>query len=164
MNRSAIEELFAFSDFCWRQHEETIRALGEGALAKPVPGSGWPALRDALAHVNFGYDRWLATLSGKPMFGFDVESVRSWDNLEAGRRRVREWFRENLDSFSDIELTTPREMNVDGEMLLYRPADILTHVLLHERGHDGDVSTLLYQIGIEPPVVEYRFSLPATPS
>jgi len=164
MDRAAIEELFAFSDFCWRQHEEPIRALGDDALAKPVPGSGWPALREALAHVNFGYDRWLSILEGTRMTGFDAESVRSWDDLEVYRRRERARFRENLDTLSDTELATGRPMNVDGEMLLYRPADILTHVLLHERGHDGDISTLLYQMGVEPPVVEYRFSLPATPS
>jgi len=31
---------------------------------------------------------------------------------------------------------------------------------LHERQHHGDVHTLLYQLGIEVPIVEYRFSLP----
>lgn len=137
MNRAAIEELFAFSDFAWRQHEETIRALGEDALAKPAPRSGWPALRDALAHVNFGYDRWLSILAGRPLTGFDVESVRSWDDLETYRRRERVRFRESLDSLSDGELTTPRPMSIDGETLRYSPADIFVHILLHERGHDG---------------------------
>lgn len=51
-------------------------------------------------------------------------------------------------------------MNVDGEALLYRPADIFVHVLLHERQHHRDVNTLLYRLGIEVPIVEYRFSLP----
>lgn len=162
MNRAAIEELVAFSDFAWRQHEETIRALGDDVLATPVPGSGWPALRDALAHVNFGYDRWLSILAGTPPTGFDVESVRSWDDLESYRHRERTRFRESLDSCSDDSLATERPMSIDSETLVYSPADIFVHVLLHERGHDGDISTLLYQLGVEPPVVEYRFSLPAT--
>ena len=51
-------------------------------------------------------------------------------------------------------------MNVDGQTLRYSRADILVHVLIHERQHHGDLNTLLYQHGIEPPVVEYRFSLP----
>jgi uncharacterized damage-inducible protein DinB len=51
-------------------------------------------------------------------------------------------------------------MNVDGEVLWYSPGDILAHVLLHERQHHGDVNTLLYQHGIEVPIVEFRFSLP----
>jgi uncharacterized damage-inducible protein DinB len=43
---------------------------------------------------------------------------------------------------------------------VYSPADIFAHTLLHERQHHGDVHTLLYQLGIEVPIVEYRFSLP----
>ena len=54
----------------------------------------------------------------------------------------------------------PREMNVDGETLVYSPADIFAHAMLHERQHHGDVNTLLYQLGIEIPIVEFRFSLP----
>jgi len=41
----------------------------------------------------------------------------------------------------------------------FTPADILAHALLHERQHHG-VHKLLYQLGIEVPIVEYRSSLP----
>ncbi len=160
MDRPAIEELFAYTDFSWRQYAESIRGLGKDALAKAVPGSGWPALRNALGHMNLAYERWLAEPTRTTsMTGLDIEAVRSWNDLEKYRSNVRGRFRAYLDSLSDAELTTPREMNVDGEMLAYSPADILVHVLLHERGHHGDISTLLYQMGVEPPVVEYRFSL-----
>jgi hypothetical protein len=30
-------------------------------------------------------------------------------------------------------------MNVDGETLVYSPADSFAHTLLHERQHHGDV-------------------------
>ena len=160
MDRPAIEELFAYTGFSWRQYEETVRALGEEMLARPAPGSGWPALRNALGHILFGYDRWLAILTGTSPAVFDAGSARSWEDLEQHRREVRGRFRDCLDALSDAELTAPREMNVDGETLRYSPAEILTHLLLHERGHHGDISTLLYQLGVEPPVVEYRFFLP----
>jgi uncharacterized damage-inducible protein DinB len=67
--------------------------------------------------------------------------------------------RRYLDSLGDDELLTPREMNVDGDPLVYSPAEILAHAMLHERQHHGDVNTLLYQLGIEVPIVEFRFSL-----
>ena len=86
--------------------------------------------------------------------------MTSWDELEAFRLRVRDHARSYLDSLGDDTLVTPREMNVDGETLVYSPADIFAHTLLHERQHHGDVHTLLYQLGIEVPIVEYRFSLP----
>jgi uncharacterized damage-inducible protein DinB len=31
--------------------------------------------------------------------------------------------------------------------------------MLHERQHHGDVNTLLSQLGIEIPIVEFRFAL-----
>lgn len=158
MDRAAIEELFAFTDYSWTEHERAIRPLGDDVLTKPAPGSGWPALRDVLAHINWAYVRWLAdptTTTDEP-----VERATSWDELEAYRRRVRGRARAYLDSLGDDELVSRREMDVDGETLRYSPAEILVHVLLHERQHHGDVNTVLYQLGIEVPIVEYRFSLP----
>ncbi len=158
MDRAAIEELFAFTDYSWREHERTIRPLGDEVLTEPAPGSGWPALRDALTHINWAYVRWLTDPAGTS--DEPVERVKSWDELVPYRRRVRGHAREYLDSLGGGELLTPREMNVDGETLLYSPADIFVNVLLHERQHHGDVNTLLYQLGVEAPIVEYRFSLP----
>ena len=51
-------------------------------------------------------------------------------------------------------------MDIDGEPILYSPGEILAHVMLHERQHHGDLNTLLYQLGVDIPIVEYRFSLP----
>ena len=51
-------------------------------------------------------------------------------------------------------------MNVDGKPKRYSPADIFVHAFLHERQHHGDLNTLLYQLQIDIPIVEFRFSLP----
>lgn len=158
MDRAAIDELFGFTEYSWREHEAVIRPLGDDVLTKPAPGSGWPALRDALAHINWAYVRWLASPAGTT--DEPVERVESWAELEAYRRRVRGHARVYLDSLGEGELVTPRDMNVDGETLRYCPVDIFVHVLLHERQHHGDVNTLLYQLGIDVPLIEYRFSLP----
>jgi uncharacterized damage-inducible protein DinB len=158
MDRVAIEELFTFTDHSWRVYGEVIRPLGDGMLTQPAPGSGWPALRDALVHINWAYIRWLADPAGTT--DEPVERIDSWDELEAYRRRIRGHARDYLDSLSDEELSTPKEMNVDGEPMRYSPADIFVHAMLHERQHHGDLNTLLYQHGVEGPIVEYRFSLP----
>lgn len=157
MDRATIEELFAFTDYSWNAYEELIRPLGDELLTKPAPGSGWPALRDALSHINWAYVRWLdnpSETTDKP-----VELAESWVELDDYRRRVRSHAREYLGSLNDEELTSRRDMNVDGDTMLYSPAEIFVHVFLHERQHHGDLNTLMYQLGIEVPVVEYRFSL-----
>ncbi len=158
MDRDAIEELLTFTDYSWGEYEHVIRPLGDGVLTKPAPGSGWPTLRDALAHINWAYVRWLADPAGTS--DEPVERVESWDELDAYRRRVLSHAREYFDSLGDDELMTPREMNVDGETMRYSPADIFVHAMLHDRQHHGDLNTLLYQLQIDIPIVEYRFSLP----
>jgi uncharacterized damage-inducible protein DinB len=157
MDRAAIEALWRFTDYSWAAYERVIRPLGDEVLTQPAPDSGWPALRDALTHINWAYVRWLADparTSDEP-----VECVHSWDELEAYRRRVRDHARHRLDRLNDDELGRPREMNVDGGSMRYSPGDIFVHVFLHERQHHGDLNTLLYQLGAEIPIVEYRFSL-----
>lgn len=158
MDRPAVERLWTFTEYSWREHEAAIRPLGDEVLTRPAPGSGWPALADAFAHVNWAYVRWLASPAGTTEE--PVERVTSWAELDAFRRRVRDHARAYLDSLGDDELVTAREMSVDGEPRWYSPGDIFVHVFLHERQHHGDVNTLLYQLGIEIPMVEYRFSLP----
>jgi len=157
MDRPAIEELFTFTDYSWRVYADAVRQLGDEMLTKPAPGSGWPALRDAFVHINWAYVRWLADPAGTS--ATEPEHISSWDELEDYRRRVRGSSSEYFDSLSDDALVTPREMNIDGKTMLYSPADIFTHVLLHERQHHGDINTLLFQLGVDPVMVEYRFSL-----
>ena len=158
MDRDAIESLFTFTEYSWREHERAIRPLGDDVLTKPAPGSGWPALRDVLAHINWAYVRWLA--DPKATTDEPVEQVRTWDELDAYRTRIRDHFRASLDALDDEELAAVRNMNVDGETLRYSRSDIFVHVLIHERQHHGDLNTLMYQLGLEVPLVEYRFSLP----
>ncbi len=160
MDRASIEDLFQFTDYGWRAYESLIRPLGDEVLTKAAPGSGWPALRDALAHINAAYVRWLTHPARTT--SMDGDEVSSWHDLDAFRHDVRGHARRYLDSLSDEELTGRRDMNVDGDTLRYSPAEIFTHVLLHERQHHGDVNTLLFQLGIDVPVVEYRFSLSET--
>ena len=160
MNRAGIEELFTFTDYSWCQYAEAVRPLGDETLVRPAPGSGWPALRDAFSRIIWAYVRWLADPGGTSTI--EPERINSWQELEDYRRRVRGHDREYFDSLSDDVLMTPREMNIDGEPMLYSPADIFVHALLHEREHHGDLNTLLYQLSIEPPIVEYRFSLHAS--
>jgi uncharacterized damage-inducible protein DinB len=41
-----------------------------------------------------------------------------------------------------------------GELEL-SPADIMTHILLHERGHHGDIGTLFHAAGAPLPDIDY---------
>lgn len=159
VDRAAVEELWRFTEYSWTAYEDAVRQFGDELLVQPAPGSGWPALRDALVHICWAYVRWLddplSTTERAP------EQVETWTALNDYRRRVREHARRYFDSLDDATLNTPRVMTVDGQPRRYSPGEVLAHTMLHERQHHGDLNTLLYQLGREIPLVEYRFSLPS---
>ena len=161
VDRAAIEDLFAYTDYTWGEYVKAVNALGADALTKTAPGSGWPSLRDALGHINWAYERWLSDPAGTSPGSFDPTSVGSWVELETQRQMARGRFRGYIESLSDDELTTVREMDIDDNQVPYSPATILSHVLLHELRHHGDLTTLFYQLGSEGPMVEYRFFVSA---
>jgi uncharacterized damage-inducible protein DinB len=85
------------------------------------------------------------------------ESVASWDDLQPHRQRTRGWLRRVIDETPDDRLHERAEPMLEGtpaEMRVTR-AELLSHILLHERGHHGDVTTLLSRLGATPPGIDY---------
>ncbi len=160
-DRAGIEDLFAYSDWAWRQLFHIAEAAGGDRIWNtPAPGSGWPALRDAFAHILIGYHRWLRDpVSGPPAIPDDAD--RTLAQIAEHRAQVRAQFRQLLDGTSDAELGRLRDFQIDGEIIPFSRGELLVHLLLHERGHHGDINTLFYQLGIEGDSVEYRFHLMA---
>jgi uncharacterized damage-inducible protein DinB len=157
MDRPAIQRLYDYTDWAWRQVGGVIEPAGDEALLRPVPGSGWPALRDCLGHYVFAYDRWLSVLLDRPARGVEASRFTTWAEIDAARAAFRAELKTLLDSLADEELTRVREFAIDGKRMPYSYAELFTHLLLHERGHHGDITTLLYQLGIEQPWIDYLF-------
>jgi uncharacterized damage-inducible protein DinB len=159
MDRAAIEELFEYTGFAWKQISAFMAKQDASLVAKPAPGSGWPALRDCFGHQLIAYDEWIAELEGQPMLDFNPMTSDSWPEIEAYAHTVRERFAAYLASLSDDELYAVRDIAVDGEPVRYTPAQLLANVVIHDRGHHGDINTLLYQHGIPEddwPWLEFR--------
>lgn len=158
MDRAALEELYDYDGWAWKQLTGALASLDASVVTKPAPGSGWPALSHCLAHVAFGYDAWLSRLEGGPPVRIDAAKA-SLAELDANYERARGRFRAYFDALSDEELQTDRDVDTLDGVLRYTPAEALAHILWHERAHHGDVSTLFYQLGLagEMPMIDYRF-------
>jgi len=136
--------------------------LRPGALTEAVAASGWPALADVFRHIVSGYDGWLHEMLGAgPVLVERPGDVAEWQAFEGWRTQTRASFRRMLDSTPDAELFVPRvRAGGDGDAgLMMSVADVLAHLLLHERGHHGDITTLLSQLGVEPPALDYAVYL-----
>ena len=157
-DRDALNALFDYTEFTWGAYGRAIGSLPADVIARPIEGSGWPALRNVLFHIAGGWDGWMAeTLRLDAPEEVDVSTISTWEQLDGYRRKVRGWLRRIIDETAHGELkaqTRPMWQGTAAEMQT-SISDIIAHILLHERGHHGDVTTLLSQLGATPPPVDY---------
>jgi len=161
MDKAALQDLFAYTGWAWHQikaaipDDETIQAV--------APGSGWPTLRNCLGHIVLAYDRWIPAivdLETRPMPELAPGDFLAWSQIDAERRRTRDPLQFHLEAWTDADLDTQHPVDVDGGPVRYSRGELITHLLLHERGHHGDVTTLLWQLGLDSETpLEYRFHL-----
>jgi uncharacterized damage-inducible protein DinB len=161
MDKAALLDLFAYTEWVWQQIRTA--APGDETLVAVAPGSGWPTLRMCLAHLVLAYDRWVPAIvdleTGQLPQIADGDFL-TWSQLEAERTRTRDVLKGTIEQLTDEELARQHDINVDGSLIAYSPGELILHVLLHERGHHGDVTTLFWQLGIEAETAfEYRFHL-----
>lgn len=159
-----LRNLFDYTDHVWGEFR---RVVANADLAREAPGSGWPTLQNCLGHMLAAHERWVPAilrLQTGSMPEYAPGDLATWTQLDNERERVRAPLREALDEWTDDELSVIHEVDVDGEPLRYSRGDLVTHLLLHERGHHGDVTTLFWQLGIDADVaIEYRFFLDRRP-
>jgi uncharacterized damage-inducible protein DinB len=157
LNREALSELYEYGDFVWAAYDRSVRALPEGSIGKALPGSGWPALIDAFRHIVSGTDGWLHNALGLgPVLVEKPEALSDWAAVDALRQQLREETGRLLSKLSDDDLFVGRhKVFSESPGATMSIADVLLHLALHDRGHYGDISTLLYQLGAEPPAADY---------
>ncbi|MEO6399082.1 MAG: DinB family protein, partial [Tepidiformaceae bacterium] len=159
MDRAAITELSDYTEFAWERIAATIDILPPDQFGKRVVGSGWPALRDCFEHFVSAYDGWI---NGEWSLGLGKlrysgpEALQSWEQVRGYRREVRAEFQAALDC-SDEELQRKREYVFAGVPEMLSRADILANLLIHERGHHGDLNTLFHQLGVRSFAIDYRY-------
>lgn len=159
MDRAAIKELYDYTGFAWDRIAATLDTLPPSQFVERVPGSGWPTLRDCFEHFVCAYDGWIngewALGLGKLMYS-GPEALQTWEQMRNYRREVRSAFMAALDCPDEV-LYAKREYRLGDVPELLSRADILANLVIHERGHHGDLNTLFYQLGIRSFVIDYRY-------
>lgn len=162
MNRDAINELFDYTGWAWERIARVIESQPAHVYARAVNGSGWPSIAACLTHVISAYDGWINMEWGGIEAGemsYPAEwpnPVDDWGEMKAYHGRVRDSFRRAINVPDDV-LYEKRLYQLGPEGEYMSRADILTNMLLHERGHHGDLNTLFHQHGIQSYYIDYRF-------
>jgi uncharacterized damage-inducible protein DinB len=161
MDRAALHELLDYTDFTWGAYRRAIRDLPAEVFSRPVEGSGWPALGNALFHIAGAWDEWLRDAAGEDYEIRDIAwYLESWERLDEFRGLTRRWLRHVVERASDDALDQPdttlkRVPNAPPEFTVPTTKQIILHLLLHERGHHGDISTLMHTLGGILPPIDY---------
>lgn len=153
MNREALRELFDYTTFTWASYGVAMRTLPSDAFVRPIEGSGWASLRQPLFHIAAAWDEWICERIGADPQTVESADVRTWDEMEAIRSRMRPLLRRIIDETPDDEFNAPKPGVAGGPGRA--PSEVIAHILLHERGHHGDVTTLLSALGAEVPMSDY---------
>lgn len=162
MNRDAIMELFDYTGWAWARIAKVIDDQLSDVYAQPMDGSGWPSLAACLSHSVSAYDGWLNADFGQIQLGdmtYPAEwpaNIDDWPAMKAYYERIRESFRRAINVPDEtLYATRPYELGVGPEQM--SRADILTNLVLHERGHHGDLNTLFHLHGVQSYFIDYRF-------
>ena len=156
-NRDGLLALYDYTEFTWQTYANAIGQLPPEALRRPVEGSGWPSLDKALFHIAAGWDGWLRDRAGATDALPSDGDAHTWDDIAAIRTRTRGWMRAVLGAATDGDLAAPTELMSPGTAAEWRatPGQVLAHILLHERGHHGDITTLIAALGGTPAASDY---------
>jgi uncharacterized damage-inducible protein DinB len=162
MDRAAITELFDYTGWAWQRIARVIDEQHIDAYAKPMEGSGWPSIAACLSHVVSAHDGWLNGSWGgiqAGQFSYPAEwpkPVDDWPAMKAYHERLRDTFRRVLDVPDDVLYAKRTIDDGFGPEELSR-ADILANLVVHERGHHGDLNTLFHLHGVKSYFIDYRF-------
>lgn len=114
----------------------------------PLPLS----LRDGWLNGEWGQIR-----AGELSYPADwPKPVDDWPAMKAYHQRVRETFKRVLNVPDDVLYQRLTINDRFGPERMSR-ADILANLVMHERGHHGDLNTLFHLHGVKSYFIDYRF-------
>lgn len=151
-----IRELFEYNYWARDRQLQACALLAEEQFLRPM-GSSYASLRDTLAHLLAAEWVWLERWCGRSPKAMPAGSQFStlttlkerWSMVERG---VREYLVGLKEEALPLPLTY---VNLKGETWTYPLWQTLFHLVNHQTYHRGQVTTLLRQLGAEPPQIDY---------
>ena len=157
---SLLRELFEYNYWARDRQLQACAALTQDQFLRPM-GSSYSSLRDTLAHLVAAEWVWLERWRGhSPTMleakEYSAEKFPTLGVVQGRWRAVEEGVRGYLATLNEEMLSRPLSyINVKGEPWTYPLWQSLLHVANHQTYHRGQVTTLLRQLGVEAPPIDY---------
>jgi uncharacterized damage-inducible protein DinB len=153
---ASINELFNYNYWARDCQLQACAALTEEQFLRSL-GSSFASVRDTLVHMVETELVWLERWRGQspqPML-----SPQDFPSLSAVSERwcaVEREMREYLATLSEETLEQPiTYVSQKGDTFTYELWRPMLHLINHQSYHRGQVTTLLRQLGLQPPVVDF---------
>jgi uncharacterized damage-inducible protein DinB len=141
---------------------ETLSRLAPDELSRDR-GASFPTLLDILGHSMGGTETWIvrmSSLTGEPLAPYQGPEPVSLDDLRTYQRTIEEQVDRFFSRLSDKDLDrtflVPKLPPWWDEDFTAGVRGTLLHVIEHELQHRGELNALLWQIDVEPPILDWE--------
>jgi uncharacterized damage-inducible protein DinB len=151
-----VNELFRYNYWARDRQLEACESLTEDQFLRP-PGSSFSSIRDTLAHLVAAEWLWLECWRGRPSRPLlSPEEFPTLASVSERWHKVELEMTEYLATLSEEALAGPATYTDPvGRSWTYTLWRMTLHLLNHQSYHRGQVTTLLRQVGIRPPEVDF---------
>jgi len=153
---ATVHECFDHNYWARDRQLQACAALTPEQFLRPLGGS-YSSLRDTLAHLVAVEWLWLERWRGRsPRSMLSAADLPDLAALDERWRAVEREMREYLAGLTEEALERPiTYVNFRGETWTYLLWRMVSHLMLHQSLHRGQVTTMLRQLGVQPPTVDF---------
>ncbi len=157
---SVLQQMFDYSYWARDAQLAACAGLTREQFVKPL-GSSFSSVRDTLAHLVAVEWLWLERWRGRSpaaqeAAGFapatfpDIHAVRQ--RWAAAERNMKEYLAGVTEG---VLLQTVSYLNLKGEPWSYPLWQTVWHLINHQTYHRGQITTMLRQLGTQPPQIDF---------
>jgi uncharacterized damage-inducible protein DinB len=157
----SLRKWFAYNAAARHGYFETLSRLPPEELTRDR-GASFPTLLDILGHSMGGIETWIvrmSALTGEPFTAYDGPDPVSLDDLRTYQRAVEKQVDQFFSRISEKDLDrtylVPKLPPWWDEDFTAGVRSTLLHVIEHELQHRGELNALLWQIDVEPPILDW---------
>jgi uncharacterized damage-inducible protein DinB len=157
-----LNELFDYNYWARDRQLQACADLTEEQFLRPL-GNSFPSLRDTLTHLLAVEWLWLERWRGhSPRTLLAPEEFPTLTALSLRWQTVEREMREYVAGLSEEEIgRTVSYVSTRGQTWPYTLGRMILHLLHHQSYHRGQVTSLLRQLGAQPPKVDFLDALDA---
>ena len=159
-----VAELVRYNHVVRGLYFDALTKLPWAAVAEPR-GLSFDSMRDVFLHLTAVEDRWIGYVilgCQKEWVGLDFDTFNDFDALKKYIQQTAKNTENYLAKLSDEELK--REVAVPwGDNPKITVETVLTHMVIEDMIHFGELSAALWQMGLEAPYLgfwRYKFTHP----